>query len=512
MLRGIKKIFSPINFPGNKEKNRISQVLYIFWKNTWVLVGLNFLGILFIFIRKFGATILMALFILILVIVRIYHRRGQIRLASFLLVFGMWATYMTVIALTGTVRTSSIAMPIAITAMIVPLLGLRAGLISAVVTLLVTLGITLLEITGNPLPSYFPAAPLNNWFHLITAFAILIIPLGQVWKDISTALARAQKSEQKHRLLFEEANDTILIMRGDRIVDCNTKATEMFGYEREEFIGKRPHDFSPDIQPNGQTSEEMAHENLGATLRTGESQYLEWRHFHKDKTVFDVEVSLNLLELDNEKFVQAIVRDITERKLAEQRLAEAYDTTLEGWAKALELRDKETEDHSRRVTELTVALARAMGIKGDDLTHIRRGAILHDIGKMGIPDEILRKRESLTISERKVVEQHPVYSYELLSRIPYLEKALDIPYCHHERWDGNGYPRGLKGEEIPLAARIFTVIDVWDAVQSDRPYNRAWSSEKAIQYLKDEAGKYFDPNLVEIFLELVEARQDIINP
>ena len=201
---------------------------------------------------------------------------------------------------------------------------------------------------------------------------------------------------------------------------------------------------------------------------------------------------------------QSVGRDITERKQAEKKLAEAYDTTLEGWAKALELRDKETEDHSRRVIELTVKLAKAMGIEGEELTHIRRGAILHDIGKMGIPDEILRKRGKLTISERKVIEQHPVFSYELLSRIPYLEKAIDIPYCHHEHWDGSGYPRGLKGERIPLAARIFSVVDVWDAVRSDRPYNRAWTKEKAIQLLKEESGKHFDLDCVSVFLALVE--------
>jgi len=293
------------------------------------------------------------------------------------------------------------------------------------------------------------------------------------FRDI-TERERAEKalreSEKKHRLVFEGANDAIFIMKGDVFVDCNAKATEMYGYTREELIGKKPQDFSPDIQPSGQPSEENAREKLGATLRTGESQYFEWRHIHKDGTGFDVEVSLNLLELDNEKFVQAIVRDITERKLAEKRLAEAYDTTLEGWAKALEMRDKETKDHSQRVVELTVTLAKAFGIEGDELVHLRRGAILHDIGKMGIPDEILRKGGKLTISERKIVEQHPDYSYELLSQIPFLEKALDIPYCHHERWDGSGYPRGLKGEEIPLAARIFSVVDVWDAVRSDRPF------------------------------------------
>jgi PAS domain S-box-containing protein/putative nucleotidyltransferase with HDIG domain len=202
--------------------------------------------------------------------------------------------------------------------------------------------------------------------------------------------------------------------------------------------------------------------------------------------------------------IQSVGRDITDRKQAEENLAIAYDTTLEGWARALEMRDQETKNHSERVVSLTLVLARAMGIAGDDLLQIRRGAILHDIGKMAIPDEILSKRGPLTIGERKIVEQHPTRGYELLSRIPFLEKALVIPYCHHEHWDGSGYPRGLKGKQIPLAARIFSVIDVWDAVQSERPYNHTWPKEKAVQYLKDQSGKYFDPECVSVFLGLVE--------
>lgn len=209
-------------------------------------------------------------------------------------------------------------------------------------------------------------------------------------------------------------------------------------------------------------------------------------------------------DISHLRIVGDAIANLLERKRAEEMLLNAYDTTLEGWAKALELRDKETEDHSRRVTELTVILAQAMGIEGDELIHIRRGAILHDIGKMAIPDEILRKRGPLTASERKVVEQHPIRGYELLSPISFLERALEIPYCHHEHWDGSGYPRGLKGEEIPPAARIFTVVDVWDALLSDRPYSKAWPREKAIQYLKDESGKIFDPKCVSVFLELVE--------
>jgi len=201
--------------------------------------------------------------------------------------------------------------------------------------------------------------------------------------------------------------------------------------------------------------------------------------------------------------IQSVGRDITERKQAEENLAEAYDTTLEGWARALEMRDQETKDHSERVVEMTMELARAMGVSGDELIQIRRGAILHDIGKMAIPDEILRKRGPLTIAERKIVEEHPTRGFELLSHIPFLEKAMEIPYCHHEHWDGGGYPRGLKREEIPFGARIFSVIDVWDAVQSERPYNHPWPKDKAIRYLKDESGKLFDPACVTAFLDLV---------
>ncbi|MCJ7531490.1 MAG: PAS domain S-box protein [Anaerolineales bacterium] len=182
----------------------------------------------------------------------------------------------------------------------------------------------------------------------------------------------------------------------------------------------------------------------------------------------------------------------------------AYDTTLEGWSQALDLRDKESENHSQRVTEMTLRLAQAMGLNGEELVHIRRGALLHDIGKLGIPDNILLKPDVLTQEERVVIQRHPVYAYEWLSPITYLRLALDIPYCHHENWDGSGYPRGLKGKAIPLAARIFAIVDVWDALHSDRTYRPAWPTEKVREHIRSLSGIDFDPQVVEAFFKVMQ--------
>ncbi len=184
----------------------------------------------------------------------------------------------------------------------------------------------------------------------------------------------------------------------------------------------------------------------------------------------------------------------------------AYDRTLEGWSRALELRDEETEGHAHRVNQMTLKLAVSMGMSESELQHVRRGALLHDIGKMGVPDDILRKTGPLTEDEWVIMRRHPVDAYELLSRIPYLKPALDIPYCHHERWDGTGYPNGLKGEEIPLAARIFAIVDVWDALLSKRPYRDAWPEDKVLAHLTQQSGLHFDPQVVDRFMHLLGKR------
>ncbi len=182
-------------------------------------------------------------------------------------------------------------------------------------------------------------------------------------------------------------------------------------------------------------------------------------------------------------------------------LAVSYDATIEGWSRAMSLRDLETEEHIQRVSELCLQLAERMGINREQLVHIRRGALLHDIGKIGIPDAVLLKPDKLTEEEWQIVRKHPQYAHDILVNIPYLRPAIDIPYCHHEKWDGSGYPRGLKAEQIPFAARIFAVVDVFDALTSHRPYRAPLPKEQALEYIREQAGKHFDPQVVDAFLK-----------
>ncbi len=186
---------------------------------------------------------------------------------------------------------------------------------------------------------------------------------------------------------------------------------------------------------------------------------------------------------------------------ANQELNEAYDSALLGWSSALELRDHATEKHTSRVAENLINFARYIGITEGDLVDYRRGALLHDVGKMAIPDSILRKNGSLSDDEWNIMRQHPIYAFVMLRKISFLQNALDIPYCHHEKWDGSGYPRGLLKSEIPLSARIFSIVDAWDALSFDRPYRKAWSREKILEYISSQGGKDFDPDLVKQFLE-----------
>ena len=210
---------------------------------------------------------------------------------------------------------------------------------------------------------------------------------------------------------------------------------------------------------------------------------------------FETFATQSAIAIESASLFENLQRSNTELMLA-------YDATIEGWSRALDLRDRETEGHTQRVTEMALILAEKMEISDAEKMNLRRGALLHDIGKMGVPDSILLKPAPLLENEQEIMRQHPLYAYQMLSPITYLKHALEIPYCHHEKWDGSGYPRGLKGDEIPLSARLFSVVDVFDALTSDRPYRKAWPREDVYRYIQEQAGKHFDPQVVKIFLEV----------
>ena len=201
------------------------------------------------------------------------------------------------------------------------------------------------------------------------------------------------------------------------------------------------------------------------------------------------------IAIENVSLFESLQRSNSELMLA-------YNATIEGWSHALDLRDKETEGHTQRVTEMILQLARAFGLSEEELVQVRWGALLHDIGKLGVPDGILLKPGPLTDEEWVIMKMHPTFAYEMLSPIRYLRAALEIPYYHHEKWDGSGYPNGLKGDKIPLVARIFAVVDVWDALRSDRPYRAAWPEDKVFQFICASSGTHFDPKVVETFMKV----------
>ena len=319
------------------------------------------------------------------------------------------------------------------------------------------------------------------------------------------------ESEAQFRLLAENASDMIA-----RI----TTTGEMFYISPacQTILGRTPEEL------RGVIVFDLIHEEDRASIRElfdikpSDTTYtVAFRASRKDGSFVWLETSARaIIDPVTKKVVeiQSASRDITERKSAEEalqqahkQLSEAYERTIEGWVRALDLRDRETEGHTQRVTDITIKVAKLIGFTEEDLLHIRRGALLHDMGKIGIPDEILQKTGPLNDTEWAKMRRHPSYAYEMLSRIEYLRPALDIPFYHHERWNGSGYPHGLSGKDIPLSARLFAIVDVWDALRSDRPYRKQLPREQVIEYLRENSGQLFDPELVEVFLKFVETNQ-----
>jgi PAS domain S-box-containing protein len=312
-------------------------------------------------------------------------------------------------------------------------------------------------------------------------------------------------SEDKFSKAFRISPDAISIVRfsDGKYIEINEGFSRLTGFAPEEVVGQN------NLTVNIWANLDECQDFISMMKESSEVSNMEGVFKRRDGSVWIGLVSARIIEVNEEPCIISIIRDITERKRAEldlqhahADLAEAYEATIEGWSNVLDLRDKETEGHTQRVTEITIRLARAMGISEDQIIHIRRGALLHDIGKMAIPDGILQKPGPLTEDEWKEMRRHPEYAYHMLFPIAYLRPALDIPYCHHERWDGTGYPRGLKGEQIPLSARIFSIVDVWDALLSNRPYRKGCSEESVLEYIQKHSGTSFDPRLVGAFLEL----------
>jgi PAS domain S-box-containing protein len=315
-------------------------------------------------------------------------------------------------------------------------------------------------------------------------------------------------SEEKFANAFLTSPDAININRlADGVyIDVNQGFGRLTGYSRQEVIGKSSLDLNIWADPADRAR------LVKGLLEKGGVDNLEAHFQRKNGNIGTGLMSARVIIVQGEKCILSVTRDITERIQAEVdlreahfRLEQAYTATLQGWAHALELRERETADHSRRVVDHTLQIARTLKIEGDALIHMQRGALLHDIGKMGVPDEILMKPGKLTPDEWVTMRQHTDYAKEMLSEIDYLRPSIDIPYGHHEKWDGSGYPQGLKGKEIPLPARIFAIVDVYDALTHDRPYRPAWPVKEARVYVLEQRGKHFDPEIVDIFLEMISA-------
>jgi PAS domain S-box-containing protein/putative nucleotidyltransferase with HDIG domain len=310
--------------------------------------------------------------------------------------------------------------------------------------------------------------------------------------------------EAQFRLLAENSSD--MISRHDTagtFIYVSPACRTILGYEPDELIDT----FLTQLVHSEDTAQ--ISELLAAPDGNDITVTVDYRARHKNGEYIWIGTTARPFfdETNNRQEFQASSRNITERKEADEALQrahadlqEAYDKTIEGWVRALDLRDKETEGHTQRVTEMAVKLAKVLECTDDEIIHIRRGALLHDMGKMGIPDEILQKPGPLTDVEWGIMRRHPELAHQMLSKIKYLEEAIIIPYYHHERWDGSGYPHKLKGEDIPLHARLFAVVDVWDALSSDRPYRKKMPKGEVMEYLQRESGHLFDPRVVEKFI------------
>jgi len=355
---------------------------------------------------------------------------------------------------------------------------------------------------SHPSPGFFQSHPANDGrtvavSGIIITISIMIIVSNYIDRDyilrnmVQQRTIDLEESERKFQIALK--NSPVVVYQQDHELKYTWIHNPKPGFEPQNIIGKTDYDLL--LQEEADQLMQIKRQ----VMDTGEGTRKIARTTIAGKT-YHLNITVEPIRNENGESIGVTCSnvDITD-------LVEAYDATIEGWSMALELRDQETEGHTLRVADMTLKLAVAMGFRDEELVQIRRGALLHDIGKIGISDAILFKPDKLTDAEWQIMKQHPVFAYNMLSPITYLESALDIPYCHHEKWDGTGYPRGLKGEQIPIAARIFSIIDVWDALRSNRPYRKVWPETKAREYIRSLSGSHFDPAVVDAFFKLVDS-------
>ena len=302
-------------------------------------------------------------------------------------------------------------------------------------------------------------------------------------------------SDLRGKLLY--TNKALAVMHGYTQIELRDKHVSLFHGPEHHRRLEEAHD---QVLKTGAFTAEMPR------LLRGGGSFPSLTHLSllRDENALPIGMVRTVRDITAHKQAERKIRDLLDHlRRSNRELAAAYDATLEGWVRFLDLRDHATEGHTQRVADLTQALADRIGYPEGDRVHLRRGALLHDIGKMGIPDSILQKPGPLSDDEWTIMRRHPDFAHEMLSPIDFLQPALDIPKYHHEKWDGSGYPDNLAGDEIPLAARLFAIADVWDALKSDRPYRSAWPEDQIVEYLKDESGRHFDPQFVPVFLDFV---------
>lgn len=346
------------------------------------------------------------------------------------------------------------------------------------------------------------------WISLIAAFALGLLDIQfRTWKSVAALFAMViiclpllilnAKGYFKLAALLYCIIVLIVIninmYDGDGIRDSGILAYPIFIMLGTLFFGKR-------------ASPIFALAALGSLIATVYLEIHGYVHPTIGKTEYSILLPIDILLLIATAAVWVIARniekDLEHIKTSDAELQETYTLTLEAWAKVLEYRDRDTEGHSRRLVVISTRLARALGLSEREVSDLQRGALLHDIGKLAIPDQILLKPAALDPNEREIIQKHTFFARQMLANIPFLQPAITVAYSHHEQWDGKGYPDGLKGEAIPLLARVFAIVDNWDALSSERPYRHAWSNEQVNAYIKENSGTKFDPHLVDVFLQI----------